>query len=294
MHRSIQLLVAPLLLALCTQPAIGQGSDAPKESASTSTSSGFGGDRATPDEINFPGGTFGEYAELLRKTFPDTSIVLAPGVSTFMVPKITAKVGSAGSALKLACGLEGEITYPDGGTYGGELNEQLISRDLYRVIAVKNTTRTNRTLRAEEPASQEINIYPLVELLDQGISIEEVLGTLKVAFDLDAKKMPTLKYHEETRILFLKGTNDQYNVFRKTMSALDTVATDRALKKLAQHDQNEHAQLQLKFAETHAAYQKLQKEHLALVERMNALMERMNAEDTNNGPGAEDRDSEHE
>lgn len=232
-------LIGSLLLTLSAPAALAQQTEtSPASSPQAETNSGFGGERKDRTEINFPGGTLEKYVEMLRKLFPNDSIVLAPGVQSFEIPAITARVRSLMDALRLTTGIDGELVYPatsteKGRVYGGELITELIGTGVYRVIGVKKSVRGGMS-RPTNTLTTEV--YPVLKLQDSGLSIEEILGTLQVAFELQDEDPPVLRYHKATSILFIKGTEVQHQIFDHTYDALESIASERSVSVKAKYE----------------------------------------------------------
>ena len=234
MRSPIPALLTALVLATSATTTLAQDVPAPVTQA--------------PDtfvKIDFPGGTMSEYTALLRKTFPDASIILMPGTEDFAIPKIQAQIpdgkgpfAPANVALRLVCEITGTLVFP-ATTYNKqeviegylELSSFGQGGQAYRIEA--NTTQAHRqqsrVVRSNSgfgEETQHVRVWPLVDLADSKITMEEILGTLKVAFDLEDGGAPILRYHEPTSILFVKGTNDQLFTVESTLEALTYVAHD--------------------------------------------------------------------
>ena len=234
MRSPIPALLTALVLATSATTALAQNEPAPVNQASEKFV-----------KIDFPGGTMAEYAALLRKEFPDSSIVLMRGSDGFAVPKINAKFNVTGpfglsSALALACEVQGTLVFKDAETgtttrVAGELLLETIEpKSVYRILADRlvPTTRGTRTPTTQSSNqgfsdAKVIQVYPVAQLIQDGITMEEMLGTLTVAFELEGGGAPILRYHEPTAILFVKGTHAQIRTIYETVDALDNVASVR-------------------------------------------------------------------
>lgn len=234
MRSPIPALLTALVLATSATTTLAQDVPAPVTQA--------------PDtfvKIDFPGGTMSEYTALLRKTFPNASIILMPGTEDFAIPKIQAQIpdgkgpfAPANVALRLVCDITGTLVFP-ATTYNKqeviegylELSSFGQGGQAYRIEA--NTSQSqrlqSRVVRSNSgfgEETQHVRVWPLVDLANSKITMEEILGTLKVAFDLEDRGAPILRYHEPTSILFVKGTQDQLFTVESTLEALTYVAHD--------------------------------------------------------------------
>lgn len=234
MRPVIPALLTTLILTTATTATFAQ--DEPSETSAQK-------DKNTIYDVNFPGGTMAEYTDLLLKTFPNASIILMPGTEAFVLPKIHARIPQRGggmdaekTALELVCGIPGMLFYPrTQRTVEGMLEFTVFGLgDAYRVEAVPIERPRSRTSNPNANSGfgsnkMAVTVYPLIEITDGSVSMEEILGTLKVAFDLeDDTDMPTIRYHEPTSILFVRGTHKQLDTVDSTLEALKFVAGARS------------------------------------------------------------------
>lgn len=199
-------------------------------------------------DIEFPGGTMGQYADLLREEFPDASIVLMPGTPEFHVPRIEARINTlsvAGlfNALSLACDVQGTLLFKDPDT-GATRREQgilevepiggITADGLYRILPHTMASQTRgRATKAVEGSAVEV--FPVADLLASGITMQELLDTIKVSFEVleaddpNAGRPPMIRYHEPTAILFVKGSGSQIRLVHETFAALESVSETRQM-----------------------------------------------------------------
>jgi hypothetical protein len=234
MRSPIPALLATLVLATSATTALAQDVPAPVKEAPV-----------TLTKIDFPGGTMAEYTALLRKTFPDASIILMPGTEDFAIPSIKAQIpdgkgpfAPANVALQLVCGIPGALVFPATAYNKQEVIEGYLELSsfgqggqAYRIEAIRSQAQRqqSRVVRSNSgfgEEAQRVQVWPLVDLTDSNITMEKILGTLKVAFELGEGGAPTLRYHEPTSILFVKGTKDQLYTVESTLEALSYVAND--------------------------------------------------------------------
>ena len=129
--------------------------------------------------VDFPGGTCGEYVDLLRKGFPEQSVVLTPGVAGFKLPPINVAIGSILPGLKLACGIEGELIYQDqdDAAVKGTLEYERISEGLWRIVGKKTPQENTSRGRSSRPVAQQssgtfLKAYAAHDLIKSGLTIE--------------------------------------------------------------------------------------------------------------------------
>jgi hypothetical protein len=187
--------------------------------------------------IDFPGGTCGEYVDRLRKLFPDQSVVLAPGVSGFKMPPINVAINSILPGLKLACGIEGELIYQnqDDLTIQGTLDYERISEGLWRLIGNKALQQNASRGRGSRPDGQQssgtyLKAYPAHDLIESGLTIEEVTNALDISFSMTNQAKPTIVVQDATMIIFLRGNMGQIESFEEIIFALEDTAQNRAFQ----------------------------------------------------------------
>lgn len=197
--------------------------------------------------INFPGGTMAEYTDLLLEVFPNASIVLMPGTEGFKLPAIQARIPefdegrmAVSTALDLVCDIPGVLIFPrteyaEARAVEGTLFASSFGFDktIFRIEGVPTPRTRGRTSVPDSDtgfgsAKMAVAVHPLVEITEKSITMEEILGTLKVAFDLEGDApLPVMRYHEPTSILFVRGTHTQLETVETTLKALLFIAGAR-------------------------------------------------------------------
>ena len=186
------------------------------------------------NRVDFPGGTCGEYVDLLRKLFPDQSVVLAPGVSGFGLPPINVAINSIKPGLRLACGIDGQLVYRDRGglTASGSLELDHISNDVWRLVGNKapqqnaSRSRTGRPITTQSGGTH-LKAYAAHNLIESGLTIEEVTNALDISFSMSNQAKPPIVVQEGTMIIFMRGTVGQIESFEETVIALEESAGHR-------------------------------------------------------------------
>ena len=189
------------------------------------------------NRVDFPGGTCGEYVDLLRKLFPNQSVVLAPGVSGFGLPPINVAINSIRPGLELACGIEGQLVYEARGglTASGSLELDHISNDVWRLVGnqapQQNTTRSrNGRPVGAQSSGTHLKAYAAHNLIESGLTIEEVMNALDISFSMSNQAKPPIVVQEQTLIIFMRGTADQIESFEETVIALEESAGHRFIQ----------------------------------------------------------------
>jgi len=188
--------------------------------------------RAAPCLLDFPGGSCESFTRALTTMFPEKSVVLAPGVAGFELPPMRVSLGSIVPGLKLACGIEGELVYPEqsGLRVRGTLELERISNDIVRLMARPTAVPDGRTGRAPTRGedARSLLVHPLGSPVLSRLSIDEVRTAIDLTFELIDQAPPTIRFHESTGIFFVYGTDEQNEGFRETLDALSGVAVLRS------------------------------------------------------------------
>jgi len=189
--------------------------------------------------VDFPGGTCGEYVDLLRKGFPEQSVVLTPGVAGFKLPPINVAIGSIFPGLKLACGIEGELIYQDqnDAAVKGTLEYERISEGLWRIVGKKTPQENTSRGRSSRPVAQQssgtfLKAYAAHDLIKSGLTIEEVTNALDISFSMTDQAKPPIVVQEATMIIFMRGNMSQIESFDETIFALEESAHHRATQNM--------------------------------------------------------------
>lgn len=219
MNRLMTLTVPALLMSALSTSALGYQGD------------GFGGDDESGrdfTEINFPGGSLSEYITVIKEAFDDdTSFMVLPPAEDFQVPAINGLISSPGVALDAIEGISMDLTYPNGRVYPTTINWDYI--DPY-ILRIKPNKGRVSVARDEEPVTQSettTQVYELAQLTGSGYSMENILGTMQVGFEMSSSGSPVIRFHEPTSVLFVKGDWKQLEILNGVLKALRS-ASDRA------------------------------------------------------------------
>lgn len=195
-------------------------------------------------EFDFPGGSCASYVALLEELFPEQAVVLGPGVADFELPAVRLAVDSVRPALRLACGLEGELVYTTGDRprAAGVLELESITPDIWRIVGRPDVdVRVSRRSAPDRAHSRTFKAQSVGRLVDSGVSIEEIREALELAFSLTDPGAPPMLYQESTMILFMHGTDLQLAVFEDTLWELGVAsqARGKAVREKAGDDRKE-------------------------------------------------------
>ena len=253
MNRLTTQLIPALLISILSASAVGYQDDGFDEDAVL-------GPMYT--EINFPGGPLSEYIKVLEESFvSNTSYMILPPAGDFEVPPINGLLSEPGAALDVIADISMDLTYPNDRVYPTTISWDYIDDYLLRIKPVKG--RTSRPV--EDPFTQggtTTQVYELSQLtgnaLFTGYTMENILGTMQVGFEMSGSGSPVIRFHEPTSVLFVKGDWKQLEILDGVLKALRS-ASER-LEMTEERD-----------AETERQVQKAQSESRELLRTVAAL-----------------------
>jgi hypothetical protein len=198
------------------------------------------GSIARSTQLSFPGGPLSDYIDLLCGSFPEESVVLAPGVAGFRIPPVQLRTSSIGPALDVVCNYEGMLVFTDPEKTGQKaiLVNELIHPGIHRINA---TPVTSRAIRASprgserngvDPDERTTLVYSIRSMLqDSGMRLEDIEGTLKVAAEISGSGKVEIRYFEPTSMLFISGGSDQTWAVSNAFEVLEQTAATMAQEK---------------------------------------------------------------
>ena len=176
--------------------------------------------RSMYTEFDFPGGSLSEYLEVIKEAFGgDISFMVLPPAGEFPVPAINGLLSSPENALDAISDLSMEMAYPNGRVYPTTISWDFIDDFILRIKPIKG--RQSRPV--EDTFAQggtATQVYELAQLTDSGYSMENILGTLQVGFEMSASGVPMIRFHEPTSVLFVKGDWKQLEILDGVIEAL--------------------------------------------------------------------------
>jgi hypothetical protein len=145
--------------------------------------------------------------------------MVLPPAGEFPVPAINGLLSSPENALDAISELSMEMAYPNGRVYPTTISWDIISDFILRIKPVKG--RSSRPV--EDPFAQEgtaTQVYELAQLTSSGYSMENILGTMQVGFEMSGAGSPVIRFHEPTSVLFVKGDWKQLEILDDVLKAL--------------------------------------------------------------------------
>ena len=167
--------------------------------------------------FSFPGGSLPAYVEAIEATFPESSIVVMPGLETVQVPAMDVRVSGVGALASIA----EECT---GTTQEGVVSAVLNWIDDEVVVAEPELIReATPTLR--HPSRVRVYSVP------NGVELEQCLGALEAGISMVGDQggdAPSIQYHESTGIIFVRASSIAQDVVTDTLDRLEGMARQRA------------------------------------------------------------------
>ncbi len=151
-------------------------------------------------DLDFPGGALGDLADLLRKDTTGAgrlNLIVDPRFRTLTIPAI--HVRNAG-AYALGEALD-RMLRPQGAAIQ-TLGPGSAGAPVFVLVPVK--------AEESEEAGREFRSFAIADLLDR-YTPEQIASALRTAWELDPANDPAallIKYHPETRLLFVAGPGD--------------------------------------------------------------------------------------
>jgi hypothetical protein len=191
------------ILAICPDPALRAADESPV--AETPPSRGI--------DVDFAGGTLAKFLETLAKTNgPRLNLIVEKPFLDATLPAFSVRGADPyafGESLAVLLQPQGITLERAGG-----------NRDAAPVFVARAVPPPKT--RGESAPSIETSVLPLGDLLDR-YTPEQVIDAIRAGWSLDATLDPKslgLKYHADTTLLFVSGSNKATNLAERTYQTL--------------------------------------------------------------------------
>ena len=168
--------------------------------------------------FSFEGGTAEELFAELNTSYPEYPVVLGDRARNFEIPSFTALISEPGTIVELVCGMEGWCRF-EGNSVRGMLDYRYVNLELIGINFSETGFVTDRS---------HVRVISIQELLAVGMSIEEITGTVRAAIEIqceDPTDPPaTVRLHEQTGVLFIRGSKAAIDLVAQTVDALSVSA----------------------------------------------------------------------
>lgn len=259
-----------------------------------------------PIAFTFDGGTASELFAQLADVYPDFSVVIDLSAKNFQINGFEARITRPYTIVELVCGVAGKVGNPDGfggSSQTGMLRARVIESELTQILFDTSNAR------AGAMPMLFVQVISIQELLTSGMSVEAIFGTVEAGIDLKSDDSGgKLRFHEETGILFVKGSKDINNMVVQTIEALKSSAkwlvSDEAIAAKEARIRSEALDFLGEITKEtteleRTKFEKLMKEHAANMERDRQREDRKDAElrrqlDKEDEDGNEDEEDKEE
>lgn len=153
------------------------------------------------DEVEFPGGTTGEYIKLLQTKVPLNCVISEPAV-TFRLPEISLRLVTVADALEAMTYASSEVIY-----YNHSEGNAFLSIYLDDGFV----------------APSHVIVRNLRHVLDVTQTEETVMSAIEMGLEMQSDGQPklTVKYHPASGLLFARGTQSQLDIVEQVISELE-------------------------------------------------------------------------
>lgn len=159
--------------------------------------------QAAAFDLDFQGGSVGEYVEAIRKVCPGANIVMMQGAEKMSVPAVKFRAVTVGAAMRA-------IERQERGLNGAH------SALIVRSIGVEGSSESVFKVEVEStPAgpigAESVHVWSLAPSIAAGVKVEDALSAIDAALAVDQRPV-TIKYHEATNLLIVRATEQQHKV----------------------------------------------------------------------------------
>ena len=178
-------------------------------------------DAQDPIKFSFEGGTASDLFGQLSKAYPDFPVVLGQKAKKFEVAGFEARITKPETIVELVCGVEGTLLGSDARVRAtrGMLDYRNVNNELVSISFTPMGFPVQR---------QSVRVLSIQELLTSGMNIEEVMGTVSAGITLQGENQigqnAVVRFHQETGVLFIKGSKASNEMIAQTIEALTASA----------------------------------------------------------------------
>ena len=139
----------------------------------------------------------------------------------FEIPAFQARITKPYTIIELVCGIPGQLlkASPEDPAVKGSLEVRVVGRELTQIRFSPSGTPVGGFSR------MTVAVLSIQELLTSGMDIEAIFATVEAGIDLESgETAASLRFHEATGILFVKGSPAVNRTVTETIKALTTSA----------------------------------------------------------------------
>ncbi|TVQ59841.1 MAG: hypothetical protein EA379_09745 [Phycisphaerales bacterium] len=166
-------------------------------------------------DLDFPGGTVEEYVAAIRRAHPPANIVVLAGAGAWGLPPVRLQNVTVAASLDT---IQQEVMHPDGGM-------SLLTMRESRVLGGDEPVYTMSFNSMGRAPKVRTRVWTISSHIAAGITPSALLGAVEASLELDPSAS-TIRYHEPTALLIVRGTEDQLDVVEHVLvEVINTWAT---------------------------------------------------------------------
>ncbi len=188
-------------------------------------------------EVDFPGGTAVEYIEAVQVAAGAAQVVAMPGVESFAMPRTELRgvvLADAIKVLESASDQNGsklrrlDVSSPSAASRNSQAGfiQQTGDRSVYVVRVFES---------GAPPSPVSTHVWSLSEMLNRSaFKADDILTAVETALTLDESTPNSIRYHEQTQLLIVRGDDNALTTVDGVLNGLKS--SSYALGKAVEHD----------------------------------------------------------
>ncbi|MCA8943256.1 MAG: hypothetical protein KDB80_11905 [Planctomycetes bacterium] len=182
-------------------------------------------------DLTFPGGNLAEFVAAVKTASGDGNVVASPLAVEVDVPPLTLKQATLLTSLKAVARI---VAAPYHAQI--EMDASSFGNEVYSVAVIKTEPAGPRAAGYSD--RERVAVFSLAKLTSPlptdpkgyeiTLSARTVLSAIEAGLSVSrTKSQPSIKYHEDSRLLFVSGAGDQLSLVVQTLENLTTDLEER-------------------------------------------------------------------
>jgi len=172
-------------------------------------------------DLEFPGGTIAQYVAAIRAANPTANIATSPEVVDIRMEPVSLKQVTTAAAIELVSRDIGAVETGLRSVRVSDIKNMGAPEPVFNVVTRSHPAQiTSRTA-----------VISLADVISRtapvGIKVEDILSAIEAATSLTSPPA-NIRFHAETKLLLLHGSEDQLTALHATIEALHETATAAA------------------------------------------------------------------
>ncbi len=165
--------------------------------------------------LDFPGGNLQSYIDAIRQANPQADIIADNNLSLFTVPATRLTNVDLLASLNL---LSGTLVEGPNGTYELQVDSAPIGETDESIMRIRVINLDTRDLDIET------RVWSLLSLVGKGVPVPDALAAIEAALSL-MQQDTTMRFHEQTHLLIVRGSDEALHLTLSTIEALESDAS---------------------------------------------------------------------